>query len=98
MKPYNRPLAAQDSLDLTRTLMHEQGVMSSLTRSQIEKAQTLKLRAMLAYAKKNSPWYARTLSNIEPSIFTLKQLNTLPILTKRDIMDNWNDIVTRAYA
>ena len=94
MKPYDRPLAAQDSLTVTRTLLHEQGVMSSLTRSQIKNVQTLKLRAMLAYAKKNSPWYARTLSDIEPRTFTLEQLKMLPILTKRDMMDNWNDIVT----
>ena len=94
MKPYERPLAGQDSLDLTRILLAQQGMIPWLNRSQIEMTQTLRLRAMLTYAKANSLWYKRAFKHIDPAHFTLDQLNTLPILNKRDVMEHWNDIVT----
>lgn len=94
MKPYGRPLAGQDSLDLTRILLAQQVMMPWLNRSQIERTQTLRLRAMLAYAKANSVWYKRALKHIDPANFTYDQLSALPILNKRDVMDHWNDMVT----
>lgn len=94
MKPYTRPLAGQDSLNLTRVLLEQQAVMPWLNRAQIEHVKTMRLRAMLAHAKAHSDWYRRTLSHIEPAHFTLDQLSTIPVLCKRDLMEHWDEIVT----
>jgi phenylacetate-CoA ligase len=94
VKKYHRPLASQDSLDFTRVLLSEQVTFPSLSRSQIEMIQTMKLRAMLAYAKANSEWYRSRFKHIEPETFTLEHLDKLPIMNKRDLMEHWDEIVT----
>ncbi len=66
----------------------------SWTRAKLENYQLKKLKLILAYAKKYSPWYAHTLKNIELSSFTLKDLNKIPILTKDTFINHWDDIVT----
>jgi phenylacetate-coenzyme A ligase PaaK-like adenylate-forming protein len=52
------------------------------------------LRETLALAKLNSPWHSGRLARAEPSSFTEADLQTLPVMTKMDVMANWDEIVT----
>ncbi|USG61518.1 hypothetical protein NBZ79_00820 [Sneathiella marina] len=65
-------------------------------------AETLKqerqkgLRSLLKHATENSPWHKDRLSNIDIDTFQEKDLESLPIMTKGDVMGNWDQIVTDA--
>jgi phenylacetate-CoA ligase len=64
------------------------------SREQIELHQTERLRSLLAYARERSPFHARRLSGIDPSVATAADLARVPIMTKSDAQDEWDDIVT----
>jgi len=49
---------------------------------------------MLAFAKSKSPWHGARLGQVEPQSFTEADLGTVPVMTKADVMTNWDDIVT----
>lgn len=66
----------------------------SWSREQIEDEQTRRLRETLAYAKANSPFYAERLRDIDPDGFCLEDLPGIPPVTKADVMEHWDDIVT----
>ena len=53
-----------------------------------------KLRDLLSWAASNSEFYRERLDGIDVSNFTEADLQTLPALTKSDIMDNFDDLVT----
>lgn len=63
-------------------------------------AETLKqerqkgLRSLLKHAVENSPWHKDRLSDVDIDTFQEKDLGSLPIMTKADVMGNWNQIVT----
>lgn len=48
----------------------------------------------MTYAKLNSPFYARRLAGIDIDTFELKDLHKIKPVTKQDVMENWDDIVT----
>ena len=62
-------------------------------REQILENQEKELKKLLKYVKANSLWYREKLRDIDPEDFSYKDISKLPILTKDDLMDNWNDIV-----
>ena len=64
------------------------------TREQIEHHQTQRLRSLLAYARERSPFHARRLSGIDPSVVTAADLAGVPMMTKIQAQDEWDDIVT----
>jgi phenylacetate-coenzyme A ligase PaaK-like adenylate-forming protein len=64
------------------------------TREQIEHHQTERLRSLLAYARERSPFHARRLSGIDPSVVTAADLAGVPMMTKAQAQDEWDDIVT----
>lgn len=64
------------------------------SRTQLEAEQTKKLRRVLTYAKLNSPFYATRLAGIDTETFELKDLSKIKPITKHDVMENWDDIVT----
>ncbi|WP_123027370.1 phenylacetate--CoA ligase family protein [Mycolicibacterium stellerae] len=66
------------------------------SREQIEHHQTQRLRSLLAYAKQRSPFHARRLSGIDPSVMTAAGLAGVPMMTKAQAQDEWDDIVTVA--
>jgi phenylacetate-CoA ligase len=53
-----------------------------------------RLRAVLACAVERSPFYARRLGGIDPDTFELDDLARLPVMTKAQLMDNFDDVVT----
>ncbi len=53
-----------------------------------------RLRSLIRVAKERSPWHARRLRHIDPAILRGDDLSMIPPMTKADLMDNWDDIVT----
>lgn len=66
----------------------------SYSRKAIQDGRNEQLRALLAYAKSHSPWYKKALASIDLNTFTEEKLNEIPILTKTELMKNWDSIVT----
>lgn len=64
------------------------------SRDQILLWQQTELRRTLAYAKSHSSWYSRRLAGIDPEKITVSDLDSIPPMTKKDLMENWDDIVT----
>lgn len=64
------------------------------SREQIDRHQTERLRSLLAYARERSPFHARRLRGIDPSVITAADLAGVPMMTKAEAQDDWNDIVT----
>src|SRR5579883_1731610 len=53
-----------------------------------------KLRALLTHAKAHSPWHAQRLAGIDPARIGEADLARLPVMTKDDLMENFEAIVT----
>ena len=64
------------------------------TREQVQEEQTRALRRVLAHAQQSSPFYADRLSHIEASTFEVSDLTKIPPLTKHEVMEHWNRLVT----
>lgn len=64
------------------------------SRDQIERYRDHRLRALLSYARQRSPFYARRLRALDLSSASVADLASLPMLTKAEAQDNWDDIVT----
>jgi phenylacetate-coenzyme A ligase PaaK-like adenylate-forming protein len=64
------------------------------TPRQIARYREHRLRALLAYARERSPFYARRLRGIDPASATVADLAAVPIMTKQDAQDKWDAIVT----
>jgi phenylacetate-CoA ligase len=66
----------------------------SWSADQIRDERQRALRETLAYAKAKSPWHANRLDHVDPQSFTEADMQTLPVMTKTEVMSNWNAIVT----
>jgi phenylacetate-coenzyme A ligase PaaK-like adenylate-forming protein len=64
------------------------------SRKELRALQESGLRRLLAVAKRASPFHARRLRNIDPDRFELDDLPQLPSMTKADVLDNFDEIVT----
>ena len=53
-----------------------------------------RLRALVRTAKERSKWHARRLAHVDPATLTGDDLSMIPVMTKADVMANWDDIVT----
>lgn len=60
----------------------------------IRELQERRLRDLLTYAKTHSPWHRARLGDVDPSSFRLADLPSLPTMTKADVMDHFDEIVT----
>lgn len=52
------------------------------------------LRETLSFAKSRSSWHAERLSHVDVETFTESDLDSLPVMTKADVMSNWDAVVT----
>ncbi len=64
------------------------------TREQIERYRDHRLRALLMYARQRSPFHARRLRAIDLSTASVADLASVPMMTKTEAQDCWDDIVT----
>ncbi|SCF27592.1 phenylacetate--CoA ligase family protein [Micromonospora mirobrigensis] len=53
-----------------------------------------RLRELIRHAKLNSPWHAKRLKHIDPDTVSGGDLDAIPPMTKADVMENWDEIVT----
>src|SRR4051812_6205279 len=53
-----------------------------------------RLRALLRTAKARSPWHARRLAGIDVETITGADLAAVPTMSKADVMEHWDEIVT----
>jgi phenylacetate-CoA ligase len=56
--------------------------------------QTRRLRALLATAAERSPFHARRLRHVDPATFGLADLGRLPTMTKAEMMESFDAVVT----
>src|SRR6186997_1996506 len=54
----------------------------------------VRLRALLWTAKTRSSWHRRRLAEIDPDVVRGEDLAAIPPMTKADLMDHWDEIVT----
>ncbi len=66
----------------------------SWTRPEIEAFQTQALREMLRHVRSRSPWHAERTRDIDIETITPADLDRLPVMSKPDLMENWDRIVT----
>jgi phenylacetate-CoA ligase len=52
------------------------------------------LRALIRHCLERSPFYARRLAGIDPGTFTERELAEIPPLTKVELREHWDEIVT----
>jgi phenylacetate-coenzyme A ligase PaaK-like adenylate-forming protein len=53
-----------------------------------------RLRSLVAYAKEHSPWHAERLADVDADRLDALSLAELPVMTKADLMEHWDRIVT----
>jgi phenylacetate-CoA ligase len=53
-----------------------------------------RLRALLGTAKARSPWHAKRLAGVDVDTVTGANLAAVPTMTKTDVMEHWDEIVT----
>src|SRR4051794_18671449 len=53
-----------------------------------------RLRALLRTAKARSPWHARRLAGVDVEAVKGADLTAIPTMTKTDVMEHWDEIVT----
>jgi len=61
---------------------------------QLESHRTTALRALIAHVKTRSPWHAERLAGIDGSTVNECHLQSIPPMTKADLMKNFDAIVT----
>jgi phenylacetate-CoA ligase len=64
------------------------------TRDEIEVHQQRLLRRLLRHAIEHSPFHAARLREVDPSSFPLGRLSELPVMTKGEMMDDFDRVVT----
>lgn len=52
------------------------------------------LREIITTAKDRSPWHAKRLAHVDPESATEADLPSIPTMTKQDLMENFDDILT----
>ena len=53
-----------------------------------------RLRALLRTAKTRSPWHAKRLAGVDADAVAGADLAAIPTMTKTDVMEHWDEIVT----
>lgn len=66
----------------------------SWSRTQIAAHQQTLLRRLLAHAREHAPFHAERLAGVDPATFTLDRLTELPVMTKREMMRDFDRVVT----
>ncbi len=64
------------------------------TVEELRRAQDDGLRRLVRLAVERSPWHRDRLADVDTSTLTASELSGLPVMTKSDLMDNFDDIVT----
>jgi hypothetical protein len=77
-----------------RELFPEQVAHLDWTVEELRRAQDSRLRRLVRLAAERSRWHRERLAGVDISTLTAVDLSSLPVMTKSDLMDNFDDIVT----
>jgi phenylacetate-CoA ligase len=66
----------------------------SWSRERVRDEQVRRLRRVLAHAQRHSPFHAVRLAHVDAEAFQPEDLVALPVMTKNDVMDAWDQVVT----
>ena len=66
----------------------------SWSRERVRAEQLRRLRRILTHARRDSPFHAARLAHVDTTTFRLEDLAALPAMTKNDVMNAWDDVVT----
>jgi phenylacetate-CoA ligase len=81
-------------IDSVRAFTPEAVTRLSWSRERVRHEQVRSLRRVLAHAQRHSPFHALRLAQIDPEAFQLEDLAAIPSMTKNDVMDAWDQVVT----
>ena len=60
----------------------------------IKEERQQRLRSLIRVAKEKSPWHRERLKNVDADSITEADLDKLPVMTKADLMNNFDEIIT----
>ena len=86
-------LHARHALHL-QNIFPDRAARLSWSRDQILAFQLEELRQLISHAKKHSQWHRERLADFDAEGLTVAELSGLPTMTKADLMENWDSIVT----
>ncbi|MGE0600509.1 MAG: hypothetical protein AB7J35_15270 [Dehalococcoidia bacterium] len=64
------------------------------SRDELDRFRTERLRLLISVAATRSPYHAKRLAGVDPGRFNLSDLPALPVMTKADMMANYDEVVT----
>jgi phenylacetate-CoA ligase len=64
------------------------------SRGRIEQERRRRLRELVSLAQERSPWHQRRLVGVDPARLEESDLSRLPVMTKEEVMTNFDQIVT----
>ncbi len=64
------------------------------SRAEIDAEQTRALRDLVSHAARSSPWHRERLRRLDGDRLTPADLRDIPPMTKGDLMEHWDAIVT----
>jgi phenylacetate-CoA ligase len=77
-----------------RELLPEYVASIGWTAPRLRRTQDDRLRTLVSTAIEQSPWHRERLANIDVASLRADNLESLPVMSKADLMDNFDDIVT----
>jgi phenylacetate-CoA ligase len=77
-----------------REIFPEQVAHLDWTTEELRLERERDLRRLAQHAAERSPWHRERLAGVDISRLTATDLSGLPVMTKSDLMDNFDDIVT----
>jgi phenylacetate-CoA ligase len=89
---YERVRAAH--LHAVQAAMEDHIARLDWQRERIDRYRDQRLRMLLGYARERSPFHARRLADVDPARATVADLAAVPIMTKAQAQDCWDDTVT----
>ena len=91
--PVRTTLSARMSAKLTRRLS-QHVLRLGWDDAELAAHQRERLRVLLAHAAEHSPFHARRLRGLDPGRFEVGDLARLPVMTKAQVMAEFDDVVT----
>jgi phenylacetate-coenzyme A ligase PaaK-like adenylate-forming protein len=89
---YDRVRAAH--LNAVQAALEDHTTRLDWPRERIDRYRDHRLRMLLGFARERSPFHARRLRDLDPAGATVADLAAVPIMTKVEAQDCWDDIVT----
>ena len=80
--------------ETAQNLMSEMIAQVDWPRQQLEEYRVNKLRKLIGLSKAKSKWYRSRLRHIDADNFRIEDLERIPPMTKSELMDNFDEILT----